>query len=504
MAMLDVPVPIEADESILRARKVAAVTRLAMGMLGIALILSQPKLLPHPALGAAGFGIIEITSLVQLAAPRLSWLTIEESLSGSAGLLIIGWGSEHVSVLAIFWLVAVASGVLARGGRVHWVGRDVVVVALLLPIVRYGQLSAEYAGLLVAALGLLLTSGRLTRELNHLLGQARVQASGAETLLFAGDIATRLSHVPQRATGPTGADEHTVGSGSDTHAGRDRAAFGRILDGEGLSMVVQPIVDVRDGTVHGYEALARFHVPGWDSSPQGWFAMAEALGDRAALERACLREALALFARRPRGTSLSVNLSPDVLLESATLAMLDGAGRGQREDLSGLIIELTEETLVRADAEADLRANIDPLRARGASLAVDDIGAGYSGLRQITAVLPRYLKLDRSLISDIDVDVERAALVRALASYATQVGSLLIAEGVETHAELSEIQRLGVPLVQGFYFGRPAQPWPIPAPVEQQPVTLEAGTAIREPSAHEVLQVSRLRAPAADATVLSK
>jgi EAL domain-containing protein (putative c-di-GMP-specific phosphodiesterase class I) len=109
---------------------------------------------------------------------------------------------------------------------------------------------------------------------------------------------------------------------------------------------------------------------------------------------------------------------------------------------------------------ADLRAQIEPLRARGASVAVDDIGAGYSGLRQITAVLPRYLKLDRSLVTGIDTDSERAALVGALAGYARQVGSLLIAEGVESHAELCEVRRLGVPLVQGFYFGRPAQPWP--------------------------------------------
>ena len=108
----------------------------------------------------------------------------------------------------------------------------------------------------------------------------------------------------------------------------------------------------------------------------------------------------------------------------------------------------------------DLESVIAPLRARGARLAVDDMGAGYSGLRQITSVRPGYLKLDRSLISGIDGDDERAALVGALAGYSSKVGSLLVAEGVETEEELAVVRALGVPLVQGFYFSRPAAPWP--------------------------------------------
>ena len=98
--------------------------------------------------------------------------------------------------------------------------------------------------------------------------------------------------------------------------------------------------------------------------------------------------------------------------------------------------------------------------ARGAVLAVDDMGAGYSGLRQITAVRPRYLKLDRSLGAGIDADPERAALVAALAGYSRQVGALLVVEGIETDAELDALQRIGVPLVQGFRLARPGAPWP--------------------------------------------
>ena len=101
-----------------------------------------------------------------------------------------------------------------------------------------------------------------------------------------------------------------------------------------------------------------------------------------------------------------------------------------------------------------------PLRARGARLAVDDVGAGYSGLRQLTTVHPSYLKLDRSLVSGIDHDAERAALVGALVGYADRVGSLLVAEGIENEAELLTLRELGAPLAQGFYLGRPGKPWP--------------------------------------------
>jgi EAL domain-containing protein (putative c-di-GMP-specific phosphodiesterase class I) len=459
MVKLDGPMSIETDGHVVRARRTAAVTRVAMGIAGVALILAQPRLLPHPTLGLVGFLVIGLTALVQMTVPRPAWLSIEESLSPIAGILIIGLGGEHVTALTMMWLVALVSGVLARGGRVHWLGRDVVLCALALPVVRYGSLSVEYAALLVASVGLLLTSGRLTSELNFLLGQARLQAESAETLLLAGDIAARVADRGERAGERGHADPLPVheSPGAEQRAS-DRRALERLVGGEGLSMVVQPIVDVRTNTVHAYEALARFAEPRLDGSPLQWFARAEELGERSALERACLCQALELFARRPAGTRLSVNLSAPVLLDPLTRKMLDDTRAGDANGLEGLIVEITEETLVHADME--LARAIAPLTARGAHLAIDDMGAGYSGLRQITAVRPGYLKLDRSLISGIDRDSERAALVGALAGYASQVGSMLVAEGVETEAELAVVRGLGVPLVQGFYFSRPASPWP--------------------------------------------
>jgi EAL domain-containing protein (putative c-di-GMP-specific phosphodiesterase class I) len=449
MALLEGAVAIESDEHILRARRTAAITRATVGLGGVTLILVQPSLLAHPVFGIAGFITITLTAIVHLCAPQMRWLRIEESLAGAAGILIIGLQDQRVTALSLLWLAAIGSGVMARGGRVHWIGRTVVLAALAMPIIRQGQLTSEHAALCLASLGLLLTSGRLTRELNHLLQQARHAAENAETLLLAGDIASRVAKRGDAAGVREGGQSGYPLSAEEKTLAKETLA--RFIAGDGLSMAVQPIVDVRTGSVHAYEALARF--AGSTEGPLHWFAMAAALGERDALERACLRAALHLFEQRPAGVSLSVNLSAPVLLDPLTVAMLD-----EQRDLRGLIIEITEETLVRSDIQ--LRTVISPLRERGARLAVDDMGAGYSGLRQITTVHPSYLKLDRSLVSGIDHDQDRAALVGALVGYSKQVGSMLVAEGIEHSAELRLLGELGVPLAQGFYTGRPGRPWP--------------------------------------------
>jgi EAL domain-containing protein (putative c-di-GMP-specific phosphodiesterase class I) len=490
MAILGSPLPIESAEQILRARRTAAVTRVAMGLAGFALIIDRPGLVEHPVLAAIGFATILLSAVVQLAAPGLSIVSIEESLSASAGVLIIGFAGQQVTVVTVLWLVAVAAGVLARGGRVHWIGRSVLLCALLLPIVRLGALDSAYAAMCLATIALLLTAGRLTGELNLLLRQARTQADSAETLLLAGDIAARMS---DRVAPPSGGEEPPPAITEAELAGA-RIALARLVGGEGLTMAVQPIVDIDSGRVHAYEALARFGVPApGAATPLHWFALAEQLGARPALERACLLEALALLDRRPPGTRLSVNLSAPVLLEPATLAVLAQAAAERPAGLAGLIVELTEETLV--DSDRELRVATEPLLAHGAVLAVDDMGAGYSGLRQITTVRPAYLKLDRSLAAGIDSDAERSALVAALVGYARQVGAMLIVEGIETTAELQTLRRIGVQLVQGFRLARPGEPWPaVDAADASGADGRPAGTALPGP---ELLDPTDWSSPAA-------
>jgi hypothetical protein len=135
----------ETDDHVLRARRTAACTRAVLGLTGVALALEQPRLSLHPGLAAIGFATIAASATVQLTAPDLSWLRVEESLAGVAAILIVGLCDQRVTVLSVLWLAAVTSGVMARGGRVHWIGRAVVLTALALPVLRYGRLSAQQA-----------------------------------------------------------------------------------------------------------------------------------------------------------------------------------------------------------------------------------------------------------------------------------------------------------------------------------------------------------------------
>ena len=150
---------------------------------------------------------------------------------------------------------------------------------------------------------------------------------------------------------------------------------------------------------------------------------------------------------------MTVNLSGPVLLDDRATGAICGV-----RDLSGLVIEVTEDTMVRHDT--GLAAVTGPLLERGVSFAVDDIGAGYSGLRQITALEPAYLKLDRAMVQAIESDARRAAMVEALVGYAERTGSLLVAEGVERPEEFAALRELGVPLIQGYLLARPGEPWP--------------------------------------------
>jgi len=271
--------------------------------------------------------------------------------------------------------------------------------------------------------------------------------NSADGLLRASDVALRVAKHARRPKIAV----YTGESFDPDGQGSAETALERLITGDGIEMVTQPIIEVKSGTVRSYEALARFRI-GANSSPLHWFSVADEFERRADLERACLRKALQLLPELPADCDLSVNMSGNVLPEPETLAIFETV-----EDLSRLIIELTENTLID---DASLHAAIAILRGRQVKLSVDDMGAGYAGLRQMTAVHPEFLKLDRVLVAGIHLDPGRRALVRAIVDYVDHVGGYLVGEGVETVEELEALRDLGVHMAQGFLLSRPAPPWP--------------------------------------------
>lgn len=223
------------------------------------------------------------------------------------------------------------------------------------------------------------------------------------------------------------------------------------IDGDAIEIFVQPIVDLASGAARAYEALARFRCAG-PASPAHWLSMAEPVGMRVELEIACLRRSLELLKDLPEGARLSVNLSALALHDPRVRRLLRESAPER------LIVELTEEGLVQ-DARG-LRSDLQPLLSCGLELAVDDMGAGYSNLRQVVELSPSLLKLDRTLVHGIDRDPSQRLLIDALTGYAERTGAEIVAEGIETESELEVVRALGISCGQGYLLSMPGPPWP--------------------------------------------
>jgi len=226
-----------------------------------------------------------------------------------------------------------------------------------------------------------------------------------------------------------------------------RAPIERAIDLREVQVLFQPVVGLVDGATIGYEALARL---GARADPPGpWFRLARELGLGTELELMCLA-AIAELGLPPGDGLLFVNVSPDTLLHPRMVELCGPLA-------NRLVFELTEH--IEVDDYGALRPTLEWWSSRGARLAVDDTGAGYSTLRHVLELAPQYLKLDRSVIGGLDQHAARRSLVAALVTFADEVGTTVIAEGVERWDEARSLRDVGVHLAQGFVFGRPEVPW---------------------------------------------
>jgi EAL domain-containing protein (putative c-di-GMP-specific phosphodiesterase class I) len=223
----------------------------------------------------------------------------------------------------------------------------------------------------------------------------------------------------------------------------------RFTSGRGLTVVFQPILDLRSRAMVGMEALARFdallHRP-----PDEWFAEAHELELGVELEIAALREAVASIPRMPElldGPYLSVNCSHRAAMSEDVAKLL--APHAPR-----VVVEITEHE--RVEDYALLAQALERLRSEGARIAIDDAGAGFASLRHTLQIAPDIVKVDISLTRDIDKDRAKRALASALISFADEMGMQIVAEGIETKAELETLMELGVAFGQGFYLAKPA------------------------------------------------
>ena len=234
--------------------------------------------------------------------------------------------------------------------------------------------------------------------------------------------------------------------GAHAHRRTVTTRIRRAIEGHGIDVVFQPIVDLDSRGVVGLEALSRFraHPP---RPPDAWFAEAASVGLRTELELAAIALALAELDRIPGRASLWINASPQTLASPALARTLDGVPARR------VVLEMTEHAPV-GDYE-ELREMLRPLRDAGVALAIDDVGTGFASLRHIVCLEPDHMKLDRALVEGVGRDPTRQALIERLVSFADEIGIGLVAEGVETPNELEALRSLGVRRAQGFHLGVP-------------------------------------------------
>ncbi|OAT86508.1 GGDEF domain-containing protein [Desulfotomaculum copahuensis] len=242
-----------------------------------------------------------------------------------------------------------------------------------------------------------------------------------------------------------------------------RQRFSALLADRDIRVVYQPVVALDSGRIFGYEALSRGPEDSFFANPLNLLAFAEKNNQLYTLEKIMREKALAGWTGEWRKQVLFLNISPQIIYDPAfhpdeINARLDELGiRPER-----LVLEITERTGIE-NFQAFQRS-LETYRRHGFKVAVDDAGSGYSSLQAVAELQPEYIKLDLSLIRELDQNPVKRILVETFLTFAEKTGSRVIAEGIENSEELTRLRKIGIPLGQGFFLARPACPPPALSP----------------------------------------
>jgi EAL domain-containing protein (putative c-di-GMP-specific phosphodiesterase class I) len=243
--------------------------------------------------------------------------------------------------------------------------------------------------------------------------------------------------------------------GSTLVGASDRAglevAFERAVSS--LYLAYQPIVDIESKTIYGYEALLRGEEPALPS-PEAVLEAAERLGRLPEVGRMVRARAPVPLPLAAPEALLFVNLHAIDLMDET---LFDTASPLARV-ASRVVLEITERASL--DHVPDARATTARLRAMGFRIAIDDLGAGYAGLTSFAQLEPEFVKLDMTLVRDVQLSPVKQKLISKMISLCADMGIIIIAEGIETDEERAVLTSLGCRYLQGYLFARPGRAFP--------------------------------------------
>lgn len=232
--------------------------------------------------------------------------------------------------------------------------------------------------------------------------------------------------------------------------GCGECANGAVLEFD-FTMAFQPIVNTTTRSIYAHEALVR----GLHQEPAS--QIFESINDTNIyrFDQSCRTKAIELAAKLKMQPFLSINFLPNAVYNPelcirTTLVAAETYGF----PVGQIIFEITEGENIKD--KAHLRAIVDYYKAKGFKTAIDDFGAGYAGLNLLAEIQTDIIKLDMALIRHIDCDRNRKAIVKGIIQVCHELAITVIAEGVETYAELETLKSFGVELFQGYYFAKPA------------------------------------------------
>jgi EAL domain-containing protein (putative c-di-GMP-specific phosphodiesterase class I) len=230
---------------------------------------------------------------------------------------------------------------------------------------------------------------------------------------------------------------------------RSVSRISALLENQMLMTAFQPIYGLADKSVVGVEALSRF-VSDDGAAAELWFAEAAAVGLGANLEFSALGSAAAAARDLPANLYIALNISPTSCLDPRLPELFAHIDL----PIDRVVLELTET--IPDEEYAQFIAAINPLRDKGLRIAIDDTHSGAGALSRMVHLRPDFLKLGRDVFGNVDNDGLQRALTTCLVDFTDQIGTTLVAEGIETVGELKVLTELGIDAGQGYLLGRPS------------------------------------------------
>lgn len=230
--------------------------------------------------------------------------------------------------------------------------------------------------------------------------------------------------------------------------------FLEILDKKKIHPVYQPIVSLSDGTIYGYEALARIDLIDCAFTTEEMFRIAEKLHCVWELESLCRKQSIKNAKEKPKDAKLFVNVDPNVIHDGKFRSGVT-AGYLKKYGINpdDIVFEITERSSI--ENPKTFKNSIEHYTSQNYKIAIDDFGSEFAGPNRLCLLKPDIIKIDMEIIRDIDKDIYKRSFVKSLSIFGKNTGTKILAEGIETSEELNALIDLGVDYGQGFYLGRP-------------------------------------------------